>query len=58
MDYILSILIFFPALAGVLGFVIDKNSARVYGIAIAGIEFLLSLLLWFAYDGQTVVCSL
>ncbi|MBD3794565.1 MAG: NADH-quinone oxidoreductase subunit M [Epsilonproteobacteria bacterium] len=51
MDYILSILIFFPALAGVLGFVIDKNSARVYGIAIAGIEFLLSLLLWFAYDG-------
>jgi len=52
MDYILSILIFFPALAGVLGFVIDKNSARVYGIAIAGIEFLLSLLLWFQYDGS------
>ena len=50
MDYILSILVFFPAVAGLLGFVIDKNSARVYGITVAAIEFFLSLWLWFSFD--------
>lgn len=52
MDYILSILVFFPAIAGLLGFVIDKDSARVYGITVAAIEFLLSLWLWFSFDGS------
>ncbi len=52
MDYILSILVFFPAVAGLLGFVIDKNSARVYGITVAAIEFFLSLWLWFSFDGS------
>ncbi|MDD2450547.1 MAG: NADH-quinone oxidoreductase subunit M [Sulfurovum sp.] len=51
MDYILSILVFFPAIAGLLGFVIDKDSARVYGITVAAIEFFLSLWLWFSFDG-------
>jgi len=51
MDNILSVLVFFPAVAGLLGFVVDKNSARAYGITVASIEFLLSLWLWFSFDG-------
>ncbi len=50
MDNILSVLIFFPAIAGLLGFVVDKKSARAYGITVATIEFLLSLWLWFSFD--------
>ena len=50
MDNILSVLIFFPAIAGLLGFVVDKKSARAYGITVAAIEFLLSLWLWFSFD--------
>ncbi len=51
MENILSVLIFFPAVAGLLGFVVDKNSARVYGISVAVVEFLLSLWLWMSFDG-------
>ncbi len=50
MDNILSILVFFPAIAGLLGFVVDKESARAYGITVAAIEFFLSLWLWFSFD--------
>ena len=50
MENILSILVFFPAVAGLLGFVVDKESARAYGITVAAIEFLLSLWLWFSFD--------
>ncbi len=50
MDNILSVLVFFPAVAGLLGFVVDKESARAYGITVATIEFLLSLWLWFSFD--------
>lgn len=50
MDNILSILIFFPAIAGLLGFVVHKESARAYGISVAAIEFLLSLWLWMSFD--------
>ncbi len=50
MDNILSVLIFFPLLAGLLGFIVNKNSIRVYGIAVASIEFLLSLWLWMSFD--------
>ena len=49
-DHILSILIFFPALAGLFGFVIQKDSVRAYGVAVAAIEFALSLWLWYAFD--------
>jgi len=52
LDHILSILVFFPALAGVLGFVVDKNSMRSYGVAVASIEFALSLWLWYAFDAN------
>ncbi len=51
-DHILSILIFFPALAAMLGFIIHKDSIRAYGVAVATIEFALSLWLWFAFDSN------
>jgi NADH-quinone oxidoreductase subunit M len=50
MNHILSILIFFPALAGILGFVVDKKSAKSYGVAVAAVEFVLSLWLWMSFD--------
>ncbi len=50
MEHILTILIFFPLLAGILGFIVDRDSAKAYGISVAGIEFLLSLWLWFSFD--------
>jgi len=50
MTHILSILIFFPALAGVLGFVVDKRSAKAYGIAVASVELILTLWLWLSFD--------
>lgn len=53
MDNILSVLIFFPAIAGLLGFVIDKNSIRAYGISVAAVEFALSLFLWVTFDGTS-----
>ena len=49
-DYILSIVIFFPAVAAILGFIIDKNSMRSYGVAVGVIEFILSLDLWWIYN--------
>lgn len=52
LDHILSILIFFPALAAVFGFVVHKDSMRAYGVAVAIIEFALSLWLWFAFDNS------
>ncbi len=50
MDTILSILIFFPAIAGFVGFGITKGSAKIYGIAVATIELILALLLWMQFD--------
>jgi len=52
MDNILSILVFFPAIAGLLGFVVNKESARAYGITVAAIEFALSLWLWSSFDAS------
>ncbi|MEA1953098.1 MAG: NADH-quinone oxidoreductase subunit M [Campylobacterota bacterium] len=52
MDNILSVLVFFPAIAGLLGFVVDKESARAYGITVAAIEFFLALWLWFSFDAS------
>jgi len=50
MENILSVLIFFPLLAALLGIVVSKESIRVYAIAVAAIEFILSLWLWFSFD--------
>jgi NADH-quinone oxidoreductase subunit M len=52
LDHILTILIFFPALAAMLGFVVAKESIRAYGIAVAAVEFALTLWLWAAYDSS------
>ena len=51
-DYILSTLIFFPALAAMFGFMIHKDSMRAYGISVAAIELALSLWLWFIFDSS------
>ncbi|MRJ02356.1 MAG: NADH-quinone oxidoreductase subunit M [Epsilonproteobacteria bacterium] len=50
MDYILSLLVFFPAVAAVLGFIVDRDNIKVYAITVAAIEFVISLILWMAYD--------
>jgi NADH-quinone oxidoreductase subunit M len=50
MNDILSILIFFPLVAGILGLVVSEKGIRVYGISVATVEFLLSLWLWFVFD--------
>ncbi len=50
MDHLLSLIIFFPLFAGVLGFIVSKDSIKAYGISIATVEFLLSLALWFNYN--------
>ena len=50
MDFILSILVFFPAVAGLLGFLVERNSVRAYVTTIASIEFFLSIYLWVNFD--------
>lgn len=50
MENILSMLIFFPAAAAVVGFLIDKDSMRQYGVVVTVVEFVLSLLLWYYFD--------
>ncbi|WP_373000723.1 NADH-quinone oxidoreductase subunit M [Sulfurimonas sp.] len=52
LDNILSILIFFPAVAAIFGFAVAKDSIRAYGVSVAFIEFSLSLLLWFSFDSN------
>lgn len=48
--YILSLVLFFPAVGAVLGFFIPKEASRFYGIFIASIEFIFSLFLWSMYS--------
>lgn len=50
MEHILSILIFFPAFAALIGFLVKNDSIRMYGILVSAIEFALSLLLWASFD--------
>jgi len=50
MENILSVLVFFPAVAALLGFVVDKESIRTYGVTVAAIEFFLSIWLWFSFN--------
>jgi len=52
MEHILSILIFFPAFAAAIGFIVDKNSIRAYGITVTLIEFVLSCFMWYGFDGN------
>ncbi len=52
MEHILSLIIFFPLIAGIFGFIVNKDSVKAYGISVAGIEFVLSIILWIAYDSS------
>ncbi len=52
MEYILSILIFFPAFAAVIGFLVEKKAIRIYAITVTAIEFLLSCYLWISFDNS------
>jgi NADH-quinone oxidoreductase subunit M len=52
MEHILSILIFFPAIAALMAFVVDKDSIRVYGITVTAIEFIMSAYMWHMYDAN------
>ena len=49
-DHILTILIFFPLVAGILGFLVKPQGIRAYGVTVAAVEFALSLVLWLMYD--------
>lgn len=53
MDHILSILIFFPAFGAIVGFIIDHKRIKIYGIFVALIEFVLSILMYSFYDPST-----
>ncbi|MCR4942232.1 MAG: NADH-quinone oxidoreductase subunit M [Campylobacter sp.] len=46
----LTLIIFFPAFAAMLGFVIEEKSIKVYGASIAMIEFLLTLFMFYGVD--------
>ena len=50
LDHILTILIFFPLVAGLLGFIVKPQGIRAYGVTVAVVEFALSLVLWLMYD--------
>ena len=50
MENILSMLIFFPAAAAIVGFLVEKDSMRQFGIVVTVVEFVLSMLLWYYFD--------
>jgi len=52
MSNILTVLIFFPLIAAILGLFVSQKSIRVYGITVAVAEFLLSLWLWMSFDSN------
>ena len=52
MEHILSLLIFFPAFAAAIGFMVDKDAIRTYGITVTAIEFILSCFLWANFDSN------
>jgi len=59
MDHILTLIVFFPIVAGIFAFLVHPKSVRVYGISVATIEFILSIILWLGFDTNvsgTLVC--
>jgi len=52
MENILSMLIFFPAAAATVGFMIHKDSMRQFGVVVTIVEFVLALLLWNEFDSS------
>ncbi|TLD80607.1 NADH-quinone oxidoreductase subunit M [Helicobacter sp. MIT 11-5569] len=51
MDYLLTLLIFFPLLGALLAVGIKEN-LKAYAVVISTIEFALALLLWYGFDGS------
>jgi len=49
-EYLLVFIVFFPALAGFLGFLIDEKSIKAYGVTIAFMELVLTIALWLVFD--------
>jgi NADH-quinone oxidoreductase subunit M len=52
MEHILSILIFFPLFAALIGLMVDEKSIRTYGVVVTGMEFILSCYMWFGFDSS------
>jgi len=52
MEHILSILIFFPAFAAFIGFLVKSDSIRIYAIVVTAIEFIISMFLWYSFDSS------
>lgn len=52
MENILYMLIFFPAAAATVGFLIHKDSMRQYGVVVTVVELVLALLLWYHFDSD------
>jgi NADH-quinone oxidoreductase subunit M len=50
MENILTILVFAPAVMGLLGFLVPPKAIRIYGILMTSIVFLLSLTLWTGFN--------
>ena len=50
MEHILSLLIFFPAFAAIIGLLVKPEAIRVYGITITAIEFVVSIVMWMGFD--------
>ena len=46
----LTLIIFFPAIAAMLGFLLDEKSVKFYGVSIAFIELALTLAAWARAD--------
>ncbi len=52
MEYILTVLIFFPAFAAAIGFMVDKDAIRTYGIVVTIIEFIIACFMWASFDNS------
>jgi len=50
MEHILSLIVFFPLVAMFFGFVINKDSVKTFGILVAFVEFIFSIILWIGFD--------
>lgn len=52
MEYLLSIIIFFPLLAGLAVFALEDRVAKFFGVSCATIELALVLTLWAGFDSS------
>ena len=50
MEHILSLIVFFPLIAGLFGLVVNKENIKTFGIAVALVEFIFSIVLWIGFD--------